>query len=297
MDGEASNARMPWYHIPDPTDHQLDELAKRYHLHPLHVEDCRSPYQRVKAEESADYLFVVLRPVLFDASCSLDFPMFCIFVGTNYCITVGGAGCAAVDTAIQNARQLADPERSDQVFYRLFDSVVDGYLPAIDCIDNKIDDLEDVVLNDPSPEALQQIFGLKRGLIDMRRVLVNTRDVGTHLQRNPGSLVSAELAPFFRDIYDHIARNLDSVETHRDLLNGTLDVYLSSVANRTNNVMKLLTVLSTIALPAIVISGIYGMNVKGIPFVDDPHGVWIVVALMAATTLALLAFLKKFGWF
>lgn len=297
MDGEAIDARMPWHHIPDPNDHELDELAERYHLHPLHVEDCRSPHQRVKAEESPEYLFVVLRPVTFNSSCDLTFPMFCIFTGQDYCITVGGAQCPAVQTAIASARELADAEHSDQVLYRLCDSVVDSYLPAIDCIDDKIDDLEDVVLNAPSPAALQEIFGLKRGLIELRRVLVNTRDVGTHFQRNPGSLISADLAPFFRDIYDHIARNLDSVETHRDLLNGTLDVYLSSIANRTNNVMKVLTVLSTIALPAIVISGIYGMNVKGIPFLNDPHGMWIVTAAMVLTTLGLLGLLKKFGWF
>src|SRR6478672_4760524 len=151
---------MPWHHIPDPNDHELDELAERYHLHPLHVEDCRSPHQRVKAEESPEYLFVVLRPVTFNSSCDLTFPMFCIFTGQDYCITVGGAQCPAVQTAIASARELADAEHSDQVLYRLCDSVVDSYLPAIDCIDDKIDDLEDVVLNAPSPAALQEIFGL-----------------------------------------------------------------------------------------------------------------------------------------
>jgi magnesium transporter len=288
---------MPWHHLPDPNDPELDELGKRYNLHPLHIDDCRSLRQRVKIEETPDYLFTVLRPVNFNSSCDLTFSMFCMFTGRDYCVTTGGTECPAAEAAVKSARELADPGRSDQVYYRIFDAVVDGYLPAIDCISEKIDDLEDVVLNDPSPYALQEIFGLKRALIDLRRVLVNTRDVGTHLQRNPGSLISSDLAPFFRDIYDHVARNLDSVETHRDLLNGTLDVYLSSMANRTNNVMKVLTVLSTIALPAIVISGIYGMNVKGLPFLDNPHATWIVTGTIVATTFALLAMLKRFGWF
>lgn len=288
---------MAWHHLPDANNPELDELAKRYNLHPLHVEDCRSQRQRVKMEETPEYLFTVLRPVSFNPSCELTFPMFCIFTGRDYCVTTGGAECAAVDAAVKNARELADPNRPDQVYYRLFDAVVDGYLPAIDCVSDKIDDLEDVVLSNPSPDALQEIFGLKRALIDLRRVLVNTRDVGTHLQRDPGSLISPDLAPFFRDIYDHVARNLDSVETHRDLLNGTLDVYLSSVANRTNNVMKVLTVLSTVALPALVISGIYGMNVKGLPFLNNPRGIWIVTGAILLTTFALLAMLKRFGWF
>ena len=147
------------------------------------------------------------------------------------------------------------------------------------------------------PEAVQQILGLKRSLIGLRRVLVNTREVGVQIQRQSGNLISQDLAPFFRDVYDHIIGSLDLVETQRDLLSGTLEVYLSSLANRTNEVMKVLTVLSTIALPSIVISGIYGMNLKGIPYLDSPHAMWIVGCLMIGTTVALLAFLKKFGWF
>jgi magnesium transporter len=288
---------MPWHHIPNPNDTKLDELAKRYNLHPLHVADCRSDNQRVKAEELPDYLFVLLKPVNFNQACELSFSSFNIFVGQNYCVTVGGEHCRAAQDALANARKLADAERPDQVLYRLFDSVVDGYLPAIDCIDDKIDRLEDVVLDNPSPAALQEIFELKRALIQLRRVLSNSRDVGNHLQRNAGSLIAPELAPFYRDIYDHIARNLDAVETQRDLLNGTLDVYLSSVANRTNNVMIVLTVLSTIALPAIVISGVYGMNLKGIPFMDASYGIWVVIGLILILTTGLLGMLKKFGWF
>ena len=195
------------------------------------------------------------------------------------------------------AERLAQPDRPDQIFYRLFDSLTDSYLPAIDRISDRIDMLEDKVLEQPSPAALQEIFHLKRALADLRRVLVNTRDVSIHLQRDPGSLIAADLFLFFRDIYDHIARNVDSVETQRDLLNGSLDVYLSSVANRTNEVMKVLTILSTIAIPAVVITGIYGMNIKGIPFIDSSHGIEIVVLLIVGTTLSLLWLLRYLKWF
>jgi magnesium transporter len=287
---------MPWHHIENPQDPQLDELAKRYDLHPLHIEDCRSRNQRAKAEERPDYLFVVLKPVN-SVDGGISFTDLDIFVGRNFCITVEEERCKASQEAVTSAAKLADPERPDQILYRLFDAIVDSYLPAIDRVDEDIDDLEDVVVNRPSPNALQDIFDLKRSLIDLRRTLGNTRDVCIQVQRDQGSLISPELGPFFRDIYDHIARNLDSVETHRDLLSGALDVYLSSVANRTNEVMKVLTVMSTIALPAIVISGIYGMNVKNIPFVESSHAVWVVLGSMALTTLGLLWLLKRFGWF
>jgi len=128
-------------------------------------------------------------------------------------------------------------------------------------------------------------------------VLVNTRDASLHLQRDPNSIIDAEHQPYIRDIYDHISRLLDSVETQRDLLNNTLDIYLSSVANRTNEVMKVLTVLGTIALPAIAISGIYGMNLKGLPFEESAHGAAYVATLTIVSTALLLYILKRMKWF
>src|SRR4029077_12641170 len=177
------------------------------------------------------------------------------------------------------------------------DGVVDTYLPVLDHFSDVIDELEDQVLDRPTPEELAKIFETKRSLIMLRRVLVNTRDLATHLQRSESELIHRDLWPFLRDIYDHVARNLDLVEMQRDLLTGSLDIYLSSVANRTNQVMKVLTVLGTIALPALVISGFYGMNIKDLPWAGSPHAIEIAAGLMVATTLGLLAVLKKFDWF
>ena len=134
-------------------------------------------------------------------------------------------------------------------------------------------------------------------LIELRRILVNTRDVAAHLYRTEHSLIPRDLIPFLRDVYDHVARNLDLVETQRDLLAGTMDVYLSSVANKTNQVMKVLTVLGTIALPALVISGYFGMNLKGLPLGESGYGTLIVSGLMIVTTLLLLALLSFLKWF
>lgn len=288
---------MSWHQITDPKDHKLDELAEQYHLHPLHIEDCRVRRQRVKIDETPQYVFVVLKAVDKSPKSELDFSELDIFVGSDFCITVEEGACQAISNAMKSAKELADSKRPDQIFYRLTDAIVDSYLPVIEDINEQIDDMEDIVLARPSPEAVQQILALKRSLIGLRRVLVNTRDVSIQIQRQSGNLINQDLTPFLRDVHDHLISNLDLVETQRDLLSGTLDVYLSSLANRTNEVMKVLTVLSTIALPSIVISGIYGMNVKGIPYLGSPHAMWIVGGLMVATTLALLGFLKKFGWF
>jgi magnesium transporter len=281
--------------VRDPADPELDRLAARYQLHPLHVEDCRHRNQSAKVEENNGYLFMVLKPVRVDAEGSVEFSDLDIFIGRDFVITVEETEWPEVRELIEKLRAVA-PERPDQALYRLADGVVDAYLPVLDLFSDRIDEIEDAVLAVATPECLARIFDTKRSLIALRRVLVNTRDVAGHLQRSESHLVDRDMWPFLRDVYDHVARSLDTVETMRDLLSGTMDVYLSTVANRTNQVMKVLTVLGTIALPALVISGIYGMNVKGLPWTDSPRAGWMVAGIMAACTAALLALLRWFRW-
>ena len=175
--------------------------------------------------------------------------------------------------------------------------MVDSYFVNIDHIDDKIDDLQDAVLEKATPDLLGQIFDEKRSLTAVRRALVGMREASTRITSEHSQFIADDLALFFRDISDHVYRQLDLVESLRDLLNNTLDVYLSSVANRTNQIMKVLTVLSTIALPAVVISSIFGMNVKGIPFLNSDHGFIAVAVMMVSSTAGLLWMLKRFGWF
>ena len=199
--------------------------------------------------------------------------------GEPFFISIADAACSSSQEALARARRDGQDDNPARLLYLILDTIVDLYFPAIDHYDDRIDELEDRVVAEPEPQVLQQVFALKRELIDLRRVLVGTRDATLHLQRDPQSIIDAEHQPFVRDIYDHVVRLLDSVETQRDLVNNALDIYLSSVANRTNEVMKVLTVLGTIALPVIAISGVYGMNLKGLPFQDSPHGAWIVGAI------------------
>ena len=288
---------MDWHEIRDPQDPELDRLAERYRLHPLHIEDCRHRHQSAKIEESRGYIFTVLKVVTRQTDGELRESDLDVFLGRDFVITVEEKNCPPARQLLEQVRSAASGQRADQVFYRTTDGVVDSYLPILDHFHDAIDEIEDEVLDRPTPDILQRIFDTKRSLILLRRVLVNTRDVAGHLQRSESDLIHREMWPFLRDIYDHVSRNLDLVESQRDLLTGTLDIYLSSVANRTNQVMKVLTVLGTIALPALVISGIYGMNLKGLPWVDAPNGAAIVSGVMAATTVVLLIILRLMRWF
>ncbi len=288
---------MEWHQIRDPKDPALDELAARYHLHPLHVEDCRHRNQSAKVEENQSYIFVVLKSVAKREDGSLDLSDLDLFIGTDFLITVEEGCDEQVGRTIDQVKAAAGEMRPDQVLYRLADAVVDCYLPIIDFFNDVIDTLEDEVLRDPVPAALQRIFETKRGLIELRRVLVNMRDVSAHLQRTESPLIGRDLWPFLRDVYDHLARNIDMVEMQRDLLTGSLDIYLSSVANRTNQVMKVLTVLGTITLPALVVSSIFGMNLKGLPWLESPYGGGLAIIVIVLMTVGLLATLRRFHWF
>jgi magnesium transporter len=288
---------MDWHEIRDPQDAELDRLAERYRLHPLHVEDCRHRNQSAKVEESRGYLFAVLKTVHLGEDGSLHVGDLDIFLGRDFLITVEEAHCPPVRKMLEQVRGAAAGQRADQLFYRITDGVVDCYLPVLDHFSEVIDNLEDQVLDRPVPDTLARIFETKRSLIELRRVLVNTRDVAGHMQRTESDLIHREMWPFLRDVYDHVSRNLDLVEMQRDLLTGSLDIYLSSVANRTNQVMKVLTVLGTIALPALVISGIYGMNLKGLPWANSAYGTAIVSGMMLATTVVLLGILRLMRWF
>jgi magnesium transporter len=286
---------MPWYELESAADPRLDELAKQYNLHPLHIEDCRSENESVKVDTAPHYTFAVFKPV--HLADNPTFSTIDIFAGKDFFITIADPTCPTTTEALSRARRDGSDDNPGKLLYLILDTIVDLYFPAIDNFDDRIDDLEDTVIDAPSPEVLQSVFGLKRELIYLRRVLVNTRDASLHLQRDPETIIDAEHQLYVRDIYDHVARLLDSVETQRDLLNNTLDIYLSSVANRTNEVMKVLTVLGTIALPVLCISGIYGMNLKGLPFEDSPHGATWVAGMTIVATVALLYILRKLKWF
>jgi magnesium transporter len=286
---------MIWYDIRDPDDPRLAELSRKYNLHPLHMEDVSSRDQSAKVELQNDYLFVVLKPVDMDEEFFMNIADFDLFLGPDWVITVQEEKCDAVASALDKLKPAAEKLRPDEIFYRIMDAIVDSYQPIIDRASDHIDEMEDRALSDPHPDMLEEIFDLKRALIQLRRVIANTRDLVSHLLRNEFALVRPDLAPFLRDVYDHLIRNLDLLEIHRDLLNGATELYLSSVANRTNQVVKVLTIFGTIATPALVITGLYGMNLKHLPFADSPHSWGIVLGMIGFLSMFLLAVMKRMG--
>jgi magnesium transporter len=285
---------LPWFDISDPNSPELDELAKRFNLHPLQIEDCRHRPQRAKIDEYGDYLFTVLKHASQKGS-QMKFDDFDVFLGSNFLITVHQDNCQFLDKVRQHVEQ-NHIQRLDRILYILTDQIIDEYLSVLDKSSEQIEKVENLVLQRPEPPVLSEIFRLKRRLIEFRRCGSGMRDVVNALIRRESGIVGDDLDPYFRDVYDHVVRAVDLVETQRDLLTGSLDIYLSAVANRTNEVMKVLTIYGTLALPLVVITGFFGMNLH-LPWTENPHGIWYVSALLVVSMLLVLIYFKRKHWF
>ena len=286
------NPTLPWFEIEDPNSPQLDELAKRFGLHPLQIEDCRHRPQRAKYEEHLSYLFMVVKKI--DNNDTLVFEDVDVFIGKDFLVTVTQGHLATMDRVHRRITE-DGTNRLDRALYFLVDSLVDEYSPVIDLIAEETSDLEDTVLVDPGPDKLQTIFRLKRRLIEFRRMASGMREVVNAVMRKERGFCGDDLDPYFRDVYDHLVRTVDLIETYRDLLAGSLDIYLSAVANRTNEVMKVLTIWGTIALPLVIITGFFGMNFP-LGLENSPHGIWVAVGVMVASTVSVLAYFKRKRW-
>jgi len=284
---------MPWYDVADPASHELDELALRFGLHELQIEDCRHRPQRPKTEEHDRYIFAVLKHM--HDQRELEFDDIDVFLGPDFLISVRSADSALLARVRARAEQ-EHVDRLDRLFYMIVDQIVDDYQPLLDKLAEEISAIEDVVLDRSDPETLARIFSLKRKLVEFRRIAGGMREVVNALIRREKGLLSDDLDPYFRDVYDHIIRTVDLIETYRDILSGSLDIYLSAVANRTNEVMKLLTIWGTVALPLVIITGFFGMNLP-LPWSHSAHGTLFALALMAVSTIAVLVYFKIKRWF
>lgn len=284
----------PWVNIKDPASAELDTIAAREGFHPLEVEDCRHRNQIAKIAEHEAYSFIVVKTIRFDArAVELHFDDLDIFVKPPQLVTVEEKGGGTIiDRAVQRIEK-NHAQRPWRIVHAVLDVTVDDYLPVLDALGDLIDQLESDVLENASPSALQRALDLKRLLIEFRRNATAMREVLGHLLRSAPDREDRYV--YLRDVYDHLVRVLDFIETYRDLVSGTLDIYLSSIANRTNEIVKVLTIYGTIALPLIVITGFYGMNL-GLPLQHSPYGPLFVVGLMSASTLAIIVYFRRKGW-
>jgi magnesium transporter len=292
----AERSGCAWYHVEDVRGPALDELATRFGLHELAIEDCRSARQRAKVEEFDRHLFVIANNVHFEPEKEeCFFGEINFFVGKDFFISVHDGpskSYRAVRPKFDKDARMAHPGRLLEAF---LDWLADQYLPVLDSIEERIETIEERVAAQPSPQVLTEILILRRALINFRRVASSMRELLHQLlTRSEPWLKSRH--PYFRDIYDHLIRALDFVVTYRDILNGVLDVHLTATANRTNEIMRVLTVFATLATPFLMITGFFGMNFERLPWLHEPLGaVWATGMMLGMSAVMLWYFYRK-GW-
>lgn len=288
-----------WADVSDPTSRDFEELAEEFGFHHLSIEDCRNEHQRPKIEEYVGYYFMVLYEAeLSGPNDRLELRELNIFLGKNYLVTVHSRPIRAIETTKRLWSEWTD--RSDQgsglLAYLLIDAIVDDYLPLLDVISERMDDLEDSIFGEFRSEAIEEIFIIKKKLLYLRRAVTPLRDVFNTLLRREQPIFPRETHIYFQDVFDHLIRVADTIDTLRDMLGSTMDAYLSVSGNRMNQVMKRLTSISTILMSVTLIAGIYGMNFDRIPELKWRFGYVFALLSMVAVGLALYAYLKKVKW-
>ena len=291
------SAHLRWYHLEEPESPLLDRLAQEFGFHELEIEDCRHLRHTAKLEEYENHLFIIANTLHFvPETLGVWFGELDIFIGQDFLVTVHAAPTRSVRDILPRLQAMAKLQRPDRVVYALMDNMVDRYLPVLDQIGDRIDAIEDEIHAHPSPKALEDIFALRRGLTEFRRVMSCMRETVNALMRHRAPYYRADMAAYWRDLYDHVIRATTEVELYRELLASVLEVYLTSMANRTNEIMKVLTIWATILLPLYVLTGYFGMNFAHLPLQDHPYGVAIVHVLMIVMTVGMLIYFRKKRW-
>jgi len=278
----------------------IQKLGEHFDLHPLIIEDIVNTQQRPKMEESEDYIYIVLKMLYVDEeSKETQVEQVSLVLGENYVISFQereGDIFNSIRTRIRNGKGRIRKMEPDYLAYALLDSVVDHYFTILEKDGEKIEELEDKVVADPRPETLQEIHRLKREMIFLRRSVWPLRELVNSLERSESGLIHKSTRIYLRDVYDHTIQVIDTLETYRDMLSGMHDTYLSSISNRMNEVMKVLTIIATIFIPLTFIAGVYGMNFEFMPELKwrwAYFGVWGVIFVVA---VAMVIYFKRRKW-
>ena len=303
----ADPQAMLWVDLmPADGEEQASEkmLLKQFGFHPLAVDDALRETHQPKVDDWHDYIYVVLHAIRFDpATRRIHSPELDAFVGRNYLVTHHSESIGALESiwtaTSREPRRLA--EGTDNLLYQIADAIVADYMPLVDQLDEWIDEVENEIFRKPTPQTLARIMRQKRRLVGMRRSLSALREVLNRLARDDYAVIDTRDRVYFRDVYDHVVRLYDIVESMRDLVGGSLDTYLSVTSNRINEIMKTLTVVSVIFMPISFLAGFFGMNFFGGEFALRPHGstgwlFWLSLAAMLTLPPTMYAWMRLRRW-
>lgn len=278
----------------------IEDIGAKFGIHPLILEDILNIEQRPKFEEYDNGLFIIAEFLHFDnEAVEVETEQVSIFVGERMIISFQEKETdlfGAVRERLEAAKGRLRKRGADYLAYALLDAIVDHYFEILDRIDEVLDNLESEILAQPGNHCKAQIHALKLNSLYMRKHITPLREAVSQFSRNDSPIIQSETGLFLRDLYDHVVRVVDMLETQRDLLNGLYDLYLSGISYKMNNVMQILTIMSTIFIPLTFLAGVYGMNFDNMPELHWKYGYFILLASMLLTALGLLYVFYKKKW-
>jgi magnesium transporter len=285
-----------WIDLLDFESKELELLRDRFQFHPLAIEDCGAPDQRAKAEEYGDHLFIVMHALtLGDADGGvLQSEQVAAFLGERYLVTVHRKPVKQLETVWRRAITdgTSGSEGVDFLLYLIADALIDDVFPIIDAISDRLEEIEAEILGRVDQSQLLRLLELRRQLIAMRRTLAPHRDVVAMLVRRGDPRISDKSALYFRDVYDHVVRAYEEIDTERDLLGNAMEAYISMMENRTNNIMKQLTIFASIFLPLTFLTGFFGQNFTTMPF----GSAFLYRAMLTVCVILPVGMLLWFRW-
>lgn len=292
-----------WVHLEKPQpDELIHYLRDIFHFHPLAIEDCQSgDYQTPKVDDFKTYIFIVSHFIQFGPDKDgLKAHELNFFLGSNYLVSCSQhekiPPIEQVWEGLNRDERLHD-NGSDFLCHAILDRLVDSYMPVLDQLDDEIDMLEDLVMSKPEPKTLERILNLKHNIMELRRVISPMREVVNKLSRDEYDQIDQHSRIYFRDVYDHLVRFQDLSESIRDITSGALDIYLSSTSLRLNEIMKALTIVSTVFLPLTFLAGVYGMNFRYMPELALKWTYPVLWGVFFLIGLGMVLYIKRRGWF
>jgi magnesium transporter len=289
-----------WIDLEDPTEKEAALLSDPFHFHPLAIEDTLKDVNHPKVDDYESYVFMTVHGIRFDAPTDqFETRELDVFLGPNYLVTHHEGPMRSISSSrdlCNKNLQTAMPKGADFLLHQILDQMFEHYFPELDKIEDKVQHVQVEVFTKPSQETLDQIFLLKRDIMQLRRICFPQRELLHRLARGEFKVVSARAAAYFRDIYDSLYRIVDASYAYQDTIQGTMDAYLSVVNNRLNETMKRLTVITAVLASAAVVTGVYGMNFELMPELKWRYGYFWALGLIVTVPAVLITWFKKRGW-
>lgn len=276
----------------------IEAFAKPYNIHPLTLEDIVHTDQRPKFEDYDHYVFTVMKMISYTTEVQSE--QLAIILLENTVISFqevqGGDAFDILRARLRQSKGRIHKLGADYLAYALMDAVIDCYFMAIEKIGDRVEQIEEDIIDNNDKKSLMELYDLKREMIYLRKQVWPMRDMINNMIRSETTLINESSDIYLRDLSDHVTRIIDTVETYRDLLSGIMDIYLSTNANRMNEVMKMLTIMSSIFIPVTFIAGVYGMNFDSMPELKSPYGYAITWTIMLIIIIGMLIYFKRKKW-